>query len=174
MHSNKQRYFITHFYVSMYHFICHSVKVTKHGFPQRVNFSSRGVYATTRQKLYLNFFSFLRNCPSCGLQPTYTQSLVFCLAKGCEKKTPLMSQYISQLVMLFSLSKTATRTKLPLSKKRLDTFPEKGGIHSAFCRIAHYSASSLQDRIRKALVDKQLTKNMMWKSLQKDFDEKCV
>lgn len=86
MHSNKQRYFITHFYVSMYHFICHSVKMTKHGFPQRVNFSSRGVYATTRQKLYLNFFSFLRNCPSCGLQPTYTQSLVFCLAKGCEKK----------------------------------------------------------------------------------------
>lgn len=105
MHSNKQRYFITHFYVSMYHFICHSVKMTKHGFPQRVNFSSRGVYATTRQKLYLNCFSFLRNCPSCGLRPTYTQSLVFCLAKGCEKKTPLMSQYISQLVMLFSLSK---------------------------------------------------------------------
>lgn len=65
-----------------------------------------------------------------------------------------MPQYISQLVMLFSLSKTATRTKLPLSKKRLDTFPEKGGIHSAFCRMAHYSASSLQDRIRKALVDK--------------------
>lgn len=173
MHSNKQRYFITHFYVSMYHFICHSVKMTKHGFPQRVNFSSRGVYATTRQKLYYNVFLSSETAPPVVSGPL-THSLVFCLAKGCEKKTPLMPQYISQLVMLFSLSKTATRTKLPLSKKRLDTFPEKGGIHSAFCRMAHYSASSLQDRIRKALVDKQLTKNMMWKSLQKDFDEKCV
>lgn len=65
-----------------------------------------------------------------------------------------MLQYISLLVMLFSLSKTATRIKLPLSKKRLDIFPEKRGIHSAFCRMAHYSASSSQDRIRKALVDK--------------------
>lgn len=88
MHSNKQRYFITHFYVSMYHFICHSVKMTKHGFPQRVNFSSRGVYATTRQKLYYNVFLSSETAPPVVSGPLTHRVWYFVQQKDVKKKLP--------------------------------------------------------------------------------------